>query len=73
MQSPPLTSAFYDLATLLAVINALGLVRAWQLLGGRQYLLTDWLNPLQDFKEGQTRAHTDQSAATNKTRQDEPH
>ena len=40
---------FYLTQTLLAVYG-IGLVRSWQLLGGRRYGFFGWLNPLRDTK-----------------------
>lgn len=39
------------LAIMLVVSYALGLTRAWELLGARRYRMIDWLNPLQDTEE----------------------
>ncbi len=39
--------ALYTLATLILVVYALGLLRAWELLGARRGGLLGWLNPLE--------------------------
>jgi hypothetical protein len=46
--SPKATAAVYAIAGVLLGIYALGLARAWQLLGGRNYHLGDFLTPLRD-------------------------
>jgi hypothetical protein len=59
------------LAPLLVGIYALGLARAWQLLGGRNYRLSDWLSPLHDTEGRQPVTNTDQSLSTTSVKKDE--
>jgi hypothetical protein len=40
--------AVYSLASILLVVNGLGLLRAWELLGARRGGILGWLNPLRD-------------------------
>jgi len=41
-------SAIYALATTILVVDGIGLLRAWELLGARRSGLLGWLNPLED-------------------------
>jgi hypothetical protein len=59
------------LAPLLVGIYALGLTRAWQLLGGRSYRLSDWLSPLHDTEGRQPVTNTDQSLSATSAKKDE--
>lgn len=49
--APNKTGAIYILAILLIIIYAVGLQRAWQLLGARRFGLSGWLSPLRDIDE----------------------
>lgn len=69
--SPTTTTAISVLAPLLVGIYALGLTRAWQLLGGRSYRLSDWLSPLHDTENRQPGTNTDQSLSATSVRKDE--
>lgn len=40
--------AIYTLSTTILIIDGIGLLRAWELLGGRRGGLLGWLNPLTD-------------------------
>jgi hypothetical protein len=40
--------ALYSLASIILVVNGLGLLRAWELLGARRGGILGWLNPLRD-------------------------
>ncbi len=59
------------LAPLLVGIYALGLARAWQLLGGRNYRLSDWLSPLHDTEDRQPDTNTDQALSASSVKKDE--
>ena len=48
---PSQVSDLYGLIFLLVGVFALGLIRAWELLGVHRYGLFGWLNPLRDVKE----------------------
>lgn len=69
--SPGNSSPVSALAPLLIGIYALGLTRAWQLLGGRSYRLREWLSPLNDVESGQPATSTDQSLSASNVRKDE--
>ncbi|MFL5627651.1 MAG: hypothetical protein ACJ788_18900 [Ktedonobacteraceae bacterium] len=69
--SPSNSTPVSALAPLLVGIYALGLTRAWQLLGGRSYRLSDWLSPLHDTEGRQTVTSTDQSLSAKSVRKDE--
>jgi len=50
-RNPSSVGPLYTLDGLLMTIFGVGLIRAWQLLGVRQYgLFGGWLNPLRDAK-----------------------
>jgi hypothetical protein len=70
--SPTNTAPISLLATLMVGIYALGLARAWQLLGGRSHQLGDWLTPLRDTEDRQVVTDTDHSPSANSVRRDEP-
>lgn len=57
----------YNIATILVVIYFLGLLRAWQLLGAPRFGISDWLNPLNDVKDGEAMTKSDSSNTANKT------
>lgn len=69
--SPTNTTPISALAPLLVGIYALGLTRAWLLLGGRSYRLSDWLSPLHDTESRQPVTNTDQSLSATSVRKDE--
>ncbi len=69
--SPTNSTPIAALAPLLVGIYALGLTRAWQLLGGRSYRLSDWLSPLHDTESRQAVTNTDQSLSATSVRKDE--
>jgi len=48
---PSQVAALYGLILLLVGVFALGLIRAWELLGVQRYGLFGWLNPLRDVNE----------------------
>ena len=47
------SGSLYSLCSVLIGIYALGLTRAWQLLGARRYGFLGWLNPLHEVNEKQ--------------------
>lgn len=51
IKTPQDTGAIFALTELLIVVYALGLIRAWELLGARRYGLLGWLSPLRDVNE----------------------
>ncbi len=59
------------LAPLLLGIYALGLTRAWQLLGARSYRLSDWLSPLHDTESRSPGTDMDPSLSANSGGKDE--
>jgi hypothetical protein len=69
--SPTNATPISVLAPLLVGIYALGLARAWQLLGGRNYRLSDWLSPLHDTESRQPGPTTDQSLSETSASKDE--
>ncbi len=69
--SPTDSAPIFTLAAVLLGIYALGLTRAWQLLGGRSYGLGEWLSPLHNTEERQPGANTDQSLSETSGKTDE--
>jgi hypothetical protein len=59
-----------EVKPLLLGIYALGLTRAWQLLGGRSHGLSEWLSPLRAIENRQPVTHMDQSQSTTGVRND---
>jgi hypothetical protein len=57
--SPTDSAPVSTLAPLLLGIYALGMARAWQLLGARSYRLGDWLSPLRDTEGKPPESTTD--------------
>jgi hypothetical protein len=70
LQSPSTPAPVYTLAGLLGGVYALGLIRAWELLGGRRYQPSFWLGPLRDVENQQTQTNTETSHEESKTRTD---
>jgi uncharacterized membrane protein len=70
--SPTNSSPIFPLAVVLVGIYALGMTRAWQLLGGRSRQLNDWLTPLREAEERHAVTDTDQSLSASSARNDEP-
>jgi hypothetical protein len=60
---PSQVGAVYGLVFLLWGAFALGLVRAWELLGVHRYGLMGWLNPLRDVQDTESFAHAGNSHA----------
>ncbi len=59
---------FYTLTGLLLGVYAIGLVRAWQLLGARRYGLLGWLSPLHETNEKvQLSTQEDAKTSSNKS------
>jgi hypothetical protein len=50
LNAPFSTISVFVMGLLLMGIYAIGLIRAWELLGARRYGLLGWLNPLYDVK-----------------------
>ncbi len=69
--SPSNSAHIYALAGLLLGIYALGLTRAWQLLGGRGHGLGEWLSPLHTIDGKQPGPNTDQTRLATSARKDE--
>ena len=72
---PSQVAALYGLILLLVGVFALGLIRAWELLGVQRYGLFGWLNPLRDVNETDSfsqagNSHT--ATAHPKTEEDAP-
>jgi hypothetical protein len=51
IRSPTTSGLFTALATLLVGIYGLALVRAWQLIGARRFLPTDWFSPIRTIEK----------------------
>ena len=51
MKAPQDTGAVLALTELLMVVYAIGLIRAWELLGARRFGLLSWLSPLREVNE----------------------
>jgi hypothetical protein len=69
--SPSNSAPLSMLAALLLGIYALGLARAWQLLGGRTHGLSGWLSPLHDTENKLPVTNTDQSPSAPSSKKDE--
>jgi hypothetical protein len=69
--SPTDSAPLYALAGLLLGTYALGLTRAWQLLGGRGHGLGEWLSPLHTIDGRQPGPNTDQTRSATSARNDE--
>ncbi len=69
--SPSNSAPISALANLLLGIYALGLTRAWQLLGGRNHGLGEWLSPLHTSDGRQPVTNTEQSLSEPSAKQDE--
>ena len=64
IKTPQDTEAVLVLTELLIVVYALGLIRAWELLGARRYGLLGWLSPLRVVNEEIVTPANEQSAST---------
>jgi hypothetical protein len=51
LKAPQNTGAILALTELLIVVYAIGLIRAWELLGARRFGLLSWLSPLREVNE----------------------
>ncbi len=67
---PTNTAPVTVLAPLLIGMYALGLTRAWQLLGGRNYRLSEWLSPLHDIRSRHSTANSEQFLSATGTSND---
>ena len=61
----------YTLAGLLLVVYAIGLTRAWQLLGARRFGLGGWLSPLRELNEKAPIRTQEESKTSSETVHDE--
>jgi hypothetical protein len=61
----------YSLAGLLLGVYAIGLLRAWQLLGARRYGLWGWLSPLRELNETMPVRTQEETETPSKTVHDE--
>lgn len=64
--TPTQVAFVYGMLFLLLGIFALGLTRAWELLGAQRYGLGSWLNPLRDVDERESFSRTDTADATSR-------
>ncbi|HEY7419132.1 MAG TPA: hypothetical protein VH593_28375 [Ktedonobacteraceae bacterium] len=64
LRTPTNPAPISSLAPLLIGIYALGLARAWQLIGGRHYHLSDLLSSLHNARDDQPARDADQSRST---------
>jgi hypothetical protein len=69
--SPTDSAPIFTLAAVLLGIYALGMTRAWQLLGGSTYGLGEWLSPLHNTEERQPGTNMDQSLSATSGKTDE--
>jgi hypothetical protein len=69
--SPTNSAPIHTLAGLLLGIYALGLTRAWQLLGGRGHGLGEWLSPSHTINGRQPGPNTDQTRSATSASNDE--
>ncbi len=60
--SPSNTDTIFNMGFLLMGIYALGLIRAWELIGARRYGLFGWLNPLYDVRSPATNQQDEKPA-----------
>jgi hypothetical protein len=61
--SPSQVGIVYGIVSCLIGAFALGLVRAWELLGAQRYGLLGWLSPLRDLTDTESFSHTGNSHA----------
>jgi hypothetical protein len=57
LATPGTVGYVFGLVFVLLGILALGLTRAWELLGARRYSVSGWLNPLQEVPDSKTTRH----------------
>jgi hypothetical protein len=69
--APTDSAPIFTLAGVLLGIYALGMTRAWQLLGGHSYGLGEWLSPLHNTEERQPGTNMDQSLLATSGKTDE--
>lgn len=62
LHSPGDPVALYALADLLIFISAFGVIRAWELMGIRQFLLRDWISSLPGVKKAGSAPNPDPAA-----------
>jgi hypothetical protein len=63
--NPSQPGNLYGLISCMLGAFALGLIRAWELLGVRRYGFFGWLNPLRDIDNTESFSHKDNSHAAN--------
>jgi hypothetical protein len=59
--NPSQVGIVYNLVSCVLIAFALGLIRAWELLGVRRYGLLGWLNPLHDLPDTESFSRTKNS------------
>jgi hypothetical protein len=70
--APSQVGIVYGIVSCLIGAFAIGLVRAWELLGAQRYGLMGWLSPLRDIPDSESFSHTENShAATERPTIDE--
>jgi hypothetical protein len=61
LMTPSQSGIVYGLVSCLIVAFAVGLVRAWELLGAQRFGLMGWLSPLRDVPDTESLSHTGNS------------
>ena len=64
LKDPTQVGIIYALVSLLIGAFAIGLVRAWELLGSQRYGLMGWLSPLRDVDDSESFSRIDNSHAS---------
>jgi hypothetical protein len=64
LMAPSQVRIVYGIVSCLIGAFALGLVRAWELLGAQRYGLLGWLSPLRDVPDTESFSHTGNSHTT---------
>ncbi len=62
IQSPTDPVSLYFLADLLIMISIFGVIRAWELIGMRQFHLSNWLSSIRNTKEAGNRFNQDSAS-----------
>ncbi|HEX7973768.1 MAG TPA: hypothetical protein VF498_05110 [Anaerolineales bacterium] len=70
LHSPTDGFALYALADLLIIISAFGVIRAWELVGIRQFHLLDWLSSYSTGKKAESTSNPDPAAPGASTHQE---
>jgi hypothetical protein len=71
LTDPSQVGIVYGLAACLLSAFALGLTRAWELLGVRRYGLLGWLNPLHDLDDTESFSRAENASVTGHPKTDE--